>query len=249
MLWRLGPFFVVVFLLASSMMAQAQERLVFATIENTPNGRIGAVILKEAYGRLGIEADIYKTSGKRGLLQSSAGVLDGEVVRFKLIGDLHPTLLRVDVPLIEFAITVFVNQSDVSEVAVLDLSTLRIGHLAGAVKLAQLTQGFDDVWKAGSNTELFGMLAAGHLEAVVSASVAGRIAAKQLGLKGIEELDPPLERENLYHFLHEKHAHLVPKLTRVLRHMRETGELQALIDAEITAMMGSVSPALNAEKQ
>ncbi|WP_157738822.1 ABC transporter substrate-binding protein [Labrenzia sp. VG12] len=228
---------------------QAQERLVLATIENTPNGRIGAALLKAAYSRLDIEVDIYSTSGKRGLMQSSTGAIDGEVVRFKLVGDMHPTLLRVDVPLIEFAVTVFVNQADGASGTIMDLATRRVGHLAGAVKLKQLTLNFDDVWQAASNEELFGMLAAGHLEAVVSASIAGRIATRQLGLKGIEELDPPLERANLYHFLHEKHAHLVPKITQVLRHMRETGELQALIDAEITAMMENISSGPGAEKQ
>jgi len=223
-----------VFLACSAV--QAQERLVFATIENTPNGRIGAAILEVAYARLGVEAEIYKSSGQRGLMLSSTGALDGEVLRFGLIGNLHPSLIRVDVPIVDFAVTVFVNKEVVSVDMIADLPRRRVGHLAGAVKLAQVTQGFDDVWKAGSNSELFEMLSAGHLEAVVSASVAGRITVNRLGLQDIVELHPPLERDALYHFLNEKHAALVPEITRVLQDMATSGELKSLVEAEIASM-------------
>ena len=233
-----SSFGVLLFLFAAvvASAAGAQQRLVLATMENTPNGRIGAAVLTQAYATLGIEVEIYQTSGQRGLMLSSNGTLDGEVVRFAIIGDLHPSLHRVGVPLVPFAVTVFVDSSRISQDMMGNLPNLRVGHLAGAVRLERLTQSFSDVWQATSNKELFEMLAAGHLDAVVSDSVAGRIALNQLGLRGIGEMEPPLVRDNLYHFLHEKHAHLVPKVTRALEAMEQSGELGAVVDAAIDAM-------------
>ncbi|MCK7615832.1 substrate-binding periplasmic protein [Roseibium sediminicola] len=217
---------------------EAQQRLVLSTLESTPNGRIGAAILKRAYAEIGIEIEIYQTSGQRGLMLSSAGAVDGEVVRFGVVGDLHPTLRRVDVPIVRFAMTVFVKENAVSTVRLDNLAALRVGHLTGTVKLVELTQGFSDVWRASSNSELFEMLAAERLDAVISDTVAGRIALGRLGLSGITELKPPLVQDNLYHFLHEKHSHLVPEIGRVLQRMTQTGELRATIEAEIKSMTG-----------
>jgi len=229
---------IICFLAAVSSAALAEQRLVLATLENTPNGRIGSAVLKQAYAKIGIEVEIYPTSGKRALMLSSTGALDGEVVRFGMVGDLHPSLHRVDVPLVRFAVSVFVNKENATEDMIDKLSDLRVGHLTGTVRLVKLTREFGDVWQASSNGELFGMLAAGHLDAVVSDTVAGRIALQQLGLGGIGELGQPLFHDNLYHFLHEKHAHLVPRITETLQVMTRTGELKAVVDAEIKSMSG-----------
>jgi len=215
---------------------EAQQSLVLATIENTPNGRIGASILKRAYARIGINVEIYQTSGQRGLMLSSTGAVDGEVVRFGVVGIKHPALRRVDVPLVQFEMTVFVRDDQSSADIVGNLASLRVGHLAGTVKLVDLTKDFRDVWRASSNRELFEMLSAGHLDAVISDTVAGRVALSRLGLSGITELKPPLVHDNLYHFLHEKHVHLLPEITRVLRTMSQSGEMRAATEAEIRSM-------------
>ena len=47
-------------------------------------------------------------------------------------------------------------------------------------------------------------------------------------LQEITLLQPPIQRDNLYHYLHSKHAALVPKITAVLQEMEEEGLIQRI---------------------
>ncbi len=44
----------------------------------------------------------------------------------------------------------------------------------------------------------------------------------------IVRLPPPIQTSVLYHYLHKQHAHLVPKITAVLKKMEASGELQMI---------------------
>lgn len=44
----------------------------------------------------------------------------------------------------------------------------------------------------------------------------------------IVKLTPQIHNSVLYHYLHKKHAHLVPKITAVLNKMEASGELQMI---------------------
>ena len=101
---------VVLLLCGIATTGKAQQKLVLSTLEQAPKAAIAAEILKTAYAKLGIETEFYFTSGQRSLVMSSKGVVDGEVLRIASVGTKYPTLLRVDVPLIELNNLVFVNR-------------------------------------------------------------------------------------------------------------------------------------------
>ncbi|MDN3719794.1 hypothetical protein QW131_12980 [Roseibium salinum] len=102
-----GIFVFFLLLLGSGTSADVQQRLVLSTIEGTPNGVIGAAVLKAAYGKLGIDLDIYYTSGKRSLLVAASGSVDGEVLRVGTVSEMHPTLIRIGVPIHTLEVSAF----------------------------------------------------------------------------------------------------------------------------------------------
>ena len=52
----------------------------------------------------------------------------------------------------------------------------------------------------------------------------------QLGLEGIHALEPPLVRIDLYHYLHQRHADLVPEIADTIRKMEASGRISEIRD-------------------
>ncbi|WP_305984186.1 ABC transporter substrate-binding protein [Roseibium sp. MMSF_3544] len=220
---------LVVLFLSTATGVQAQKKLVFSTIEMVPNGQIGSELLKHAYAKLGIKVEIYFTSGKRSLIVSSTGVVDGEVLRVGAVGAKFPELLKVDVPLLRLQNLVFVNRLRSSGEVFIDLKNTRVGHLQGVVQLETYTKDFHHVWEAESFQELFEMLSLGKLDAVIAEETAGRIQIHALDLDSVVTLDKAVMPVDLYHFIHEKNAALLPKITEVLQEMKNSGEMEQII--------------------
>lgn len=213
--------------------ATAQQKLVLSTLEHAPNGKIGSEILKTAYAKLGLNLETYYTSGKRALVLSSSGVVDGEVLRTSDVAQKYPSLIKVDVPLLTLMNVVFVNRHRSSGEVFMDLKNTRVGFLNGVEQLDAYTQGFHHIWRAESFRELFEMLSLGKLDAVISEKTAGKIEIHALGLDSVVTLDKVIAPETLYHFLHEKHVQLVPKVAEVLQQMKSSGEMEQIANRAV----------------
>jgi polar amino acid transport system substrate-binding protein len=74
------PILIFGLLMFTSSMLIA-EPLRFAQITNSPDQIVGAAVLKVVYAKAGVSIEIIPLSGKRALLESSQGRLDGEVHR------------------------------------------------------------------------------------------------------------------------------------------------------------------------
>ena len=92
MLKTLINIFGLLILTSSALIA---EPLRFAQITNSPDQVVGAAVLTVVYAKAGIPIQIIPLSGKRALLESSQGRLDGEVHRIQEIGSLYPDLIKV----------------------------------------------------------------------------------------------------------------------------------------------------------
>ena len=57
---------------------------------------------------------------------------------------------------------------------------------------------------------------------------AGMVIIKKLKFEGIHALEPPLVRVDLYHFLHKRHAALVPKITESIRKLEASGRIEEI---------------------
>lgn len=70
-------------------------------------------------------------------------------------------------------------------------------------------------------------LVAGRFAVAVNDRFSGELVIRRLKLDGkVLPVDPPLERIVLYHFLHERHRDLVPKVEQAVRSMQASGELE-----------------------
>jgi len=223
-------------ILGLALAVAEEDKLVFSTIEASPLAAIASQIMTEAYSRIGQPIEIYYTAGGRALVLSSAGHVDGELVRIDAVKDRFPTLRQVPVPSMEAKGLVFVRQADRDRLADADYAKLKIGILEGVVQAERFTDGFEGVWRGHSVDELFQLLAAGKLDAVVSDYFDGTLTVARLGLSGIEPMGEPFQIEPMFHYVHEKNSHLIPLIKPVLQKMRASGEIDRITAQAIAVL-------------
>jgi ABC-type amino acid transport substrate-binding protein len=178
-------------------------------------------ILSRAYEELGIRIETVKLSPRRALLDSASGKTDGELVRVKIVGTAHESLIRVDVPIIEARTYAYASKPELRGKPFGELKHLRIGHVAGARFASELADGFSEVWTAETPEQLFEMLLRDRLDLVIVGEGTGRRVIREREIKEVFHLTPSLRTVSFYHYLHEKHAALVPRIEAVLRRQLE----------------------------
>ena len=214
-------------LIAASV--QAQDKLKISTIEHSAVAAVAADILAEAYRKLDIEIEIAPTSGKRSLILSSEGRVDGELMRVFQVGEQFPNLKRAKIEGFSLTGVVYVRQDDLDQLSIDNLKYKRVGHLEGVIQAQRFSSEFKDVWQTLDYDELFELLVTGKLDAVVANTISGDIFLTKLGLNNtVVQLGDPFEIVQFYHYLHKKNGDLVPKVEAVLKEMAATGETEAI---------------------
>ncbi|GAB2183261.1 substrate-binding periplasmic protein [Roseibium sp. LAB1] len=199
--------------------SRAQEVLRLSGFEAPSLTPVAQSILSRAYAELGIRIETVIRSPRRALLDAASGKTDGELVRVTAIEAEHSSLLRVDVPIILARTFAYANKRQFRGKSFKQLKHLRVGHVSGARFAAELASGFAEVWTADTPEQLFEMLQRDRIDLVIAGEATGRRVIRDKNLDGVFPLRPSLHEVAFYHYLHERHAELVPKIEAVLRKM------------------------------
>jgi polar amino acid transport system substrate-binding protein len=209
----------------------AQQALVISSVDNQLTLPLEQEILQQAYQRLGIEVSIIGLPSKRALRSANAGVTDGEAARIAAIAQEYPNLIKIAVPIRIDPMSLFVRAGD--EFAVAGWESIPKDNILGyrrGIKVAEnaiAEHGIDSY--AGDNMkQLFEQLSRGRLDIVLTGPIGLEAILSDPQFEKIVQLDPPVQISYLYHFLHKKHAALVPEITRVLQEMEIEGKLQKI---------------------
>ncbi|WP_457351784.1 substrate-binding periplasmic protein [Roseateles sp. P5_D6] len=200
-----------------------------ARLDGVPDQRIGSEILKVAYARLGIDLQFVAVPALRSLLESSEGRLDGEVQRILNVEAQYPTLLAVRPSINYIEPAAFVKKLDFKIQGWPSIAAYQVGIVRGVGSSEAGTQGMARVTAVPSMEALMRMVAAERIDVAVNDRLSGMLILQQLGLQGeVHPLDPPLQHIPLYHFLHVRHAELLPRVEETLRGMAASGELEQI---------------------
>lgn len=181
-------------------------------------------VLSAAYKELGIDVTFTPLPIRRGYAQAETGEVDGLGMTVSL--ELAPTLLRVEVPISYEETAVYATRRDFVPNGFASLQPFLIGHIAGVRYFEQRLQGMRT--DPAPNLEaLFRKLELGRTD-LVTESRFNSCLLKQLGLNKVVLLQPSLEVVPGFHFVHTKHAALVPRITAVLRKMEADGSTRKI---------------------
>jgi polar amino acid transport system substrate-binding protein len=217
--------------------AHAETVLRLARLENVPDQFVGGEILKAVYQRLDIAIEFVDLPAKRALVESSQGRVDGEVQRILSVQGEFASLIAVRPSINDIEPSAFVKRRDIRVDGWSSLAPYSIGIVRGVGSSERGTFGMSKVEAVATMDQLMQMLANGRIEVAINDRFSGVLVNKRLRLDtALRPLSPALERIPLYHFLHERHRELVPRVEEVLRDMGARGELERLRE-EITLRM------------
>ncbi len=206
---------------------QAQEKLVFSAIPDTPLTDLSTQIISEAYRRIGIEIKVEGFPGERALVQSNAGHADGELIRIEGIEKRYPNLIMIPVSFISFQGVVFSKKLDFPITGWSSLKPYTIGIIIGSK--------FSEIGTTGMRTrrvtrfiQLVKMLNSGRIDVFVESRLNGLRAFQQANIKSFKILEPPLTDLPLFHYLHKKHQNLVPRITNLIIKMKDEGRFKRI---------------------
>ena len=185
------------------------------------------IVLKEAYQKLGIEVVMKPLPGERALRTSNSGKVDGEVFRIANVQKRYKNLIPVPTSINVLQGMVFSHDKNVTVNGWQSLATYKIGGQVGIKFVERGTKGMNRIM-VDTNEQLFKMLNAKRIDLAIAAHINGAKTISQLKLQSINILQPPVIEHKLYHYLHKKHAALVPKIDSVLTEMQRTGRIQQI---------------------
>ena len=234
------PSLVLYCMLGLPLICHGQQTLIFAQIINTPDQVIGAEILRVAYGYLSIPIEILPISGKRALIESSEGRLDGEVHRIINIAHEYPTLLRVPTSINYIEPTVFSNGKNITIKDCSSLTGYKIGRVRGVKHAEICTKNMKKITIYNNSRILIDNLILNRIDFIITAKVNGLMHLKKIGNQSVLALSPSLSHLPVYHYLHEQHIHLVQKLDAIFRKMKSSGELESIRERIIAKMLAQI---------
>jgi len=213
--------------------------LLFSTFESRGMGRLFRRILEEAYARIGYAVGFAEVPAERALVMSNDGTVDGEAGRVPVIEPRCPNLIRVPTPIYTNRIVAFARQDGISPDATWDdLMPYRVGVLLGYRYIDKRTALMNRA-VVSSYANLFSLLLEGRVDVAVVEYLDALPALRSLDMKTLRMLQPPLAFNSMYHYLHRRHADLVPKIDAVLREMVAEGRMEA-IQREMETELGGL---------
>ena len=226
-------------LLPAPETARAQERVFristsYKSLLSTPEqtGMLD-MLIKEAFRRSGLRAEIVFTPTERSMYDVDAGLLDGEINRIEGMEKNFPNLVMVPEPNMVMDFVAFSKRNlpiDGWE----SIRDLRIGIVKGWKILEENTAGFPDVTLVPTETELFNMLDKDRIDVALYDRLTGYEQIHLRGFEGMFHLEPPLASREMFLYLNREHESLAGPLAQALRSMKEDGTWSRIV-AETTA--------------
>jgi ABC-type amino acid transport substrate-binding protein len=221
--------------------SQAQSVIRLARIANIPDQHVGGEMLRAVYAKLDIKLEFEDVPGKRALALSSTGELDGEIQRIGTLSREYPTLVQVAPAINYIEPAVFTTKLHFDVTGWDSIRDYSIGIVRGVGSSEAGTLGMSRITETTSLENMIQMLDADRFDLIVTDLFSGLVAVRKLHLQGrIYPLSPPLERISIYHYLHERHRDLVPKVGKVIEDMTASGELARLREALVKEFLSEL---------
>ena len=214
----------------AAVQAQRPTHLVVAAYNDAAESKIAFAVLREAYRRLGITLEIQQFAGDVGNDRINSGAVDGMLARSDGIEARFPNVVQVGVPVVYVDVAVYSRDSTLRVRDWRDLSNVTVATVRGMFYLER-SVGDLHVRFVDTYGELYPLLLNRQVDAVVTSDLQMRMTLRPMP-QGIVR-NNILASYMLYHYLHNKHAELVPEVERVLKDMLTDGTVARLREATV----------------
>ncbi len=198
--------------------------LIFNRPADTPQARYVIDLLRMAYKEIGYELHIIDFNHQSSLAAANEGVLDGQLGRIADVTQDYPNLLKVDFPLFNFNLLLLKN---CQTCLYSDLKSLAIQSSYPAAQSFLGKQPFHgDVITVRNITAQLNLLTQKRVEGALLLDFL--LSTKHPNFDQSQFHKEVLMSMQSFHFVHKRHATLIPKLTAALKKLDEQGTVRFL---------------------
>lgn len=195
-------------------------------------GLLDRVII-ETFRRMGKSVEIVFTPTDKSLVDVNAGLIDAEMNRIEGMEKLYPNLIRVPEANMTMEFVAF-SKTGYPVNGWESIRNRHIGFVKGWKILEENTRGFPNVIQTPGEYELFTMLDKGRIDIALYSKLTGYAVIKEMNLKNIHHLKPPLARREMFLYVNKKHADIVDDIAKALASVKADGTYDAILK-EITS--------------
>ena len=225
---------VSMLLLTYSLNGSAQQ-LKFAMLQQGESQNISMCVLLEAYRNIGISVLFNAFPTTRSLKLSNSGVYDGETARVLAAQKKYTNLHPITIPTLYMRGTAFtIKHTEFKPSGFESLAPFRVIIPKTVIFFERRTKDLPDVIKGTDFHAPFKMLAMGRGDVVASTYLAGVVSMRELRLKNVVALKPPIMEIPLHHFLNKKHQKLIPIITAEMLKMQRSGRIEQIYQQYVT---------------
>lgn len=209
----------------------AQETLVLNTAFTPPlanNAQTGFlnIVIGEALNRIGYDMEAVRLPAERALINANAGIDDGDLSRIAGLQKIYPNLIQVPEAVLDVEFVVFTMDAEFSSQGWQSLKPYSVAYITGWKILERNIMETAKLTRVKNAEQLFTMLVKKRVDVIIYTRWSGLGYIEEHNLHGIKILEPALDRQSMYVYLHKKHRNLVPKLASALRAMKRDGSYQ-----------------------
>lgn len=207
---------------------QSADKLVFTSIENSAFTKFALKVVRKAYENIGVEISILPLPGTRALIVANKGeAVDGELFRISGIEKVHTNLIPIEVALHKSEWMVYTKNKEFQVNGWESLKPYKIGIKRGIKTTQKGTLGMQTVL-VNKNEQLFKMLDRERVDVIVISKINGKKYLDKTKYDKIKFLETPVSIIPVYHFLHIKNKHLLPKITKAMKELESKGFIEEM---------------------
>ncbi|WGL59262.1 transporter substrate-binding domain-containing protein [Pigmentibacter sp. JX0631] len=227
----IGIFIIFLILMKDNIYASSENLLTIGRFPSLANANLCEKVLLNIYNQVNIKIKVVALPGRRSVIESTKGNIDGEVCRDFDFGKDYPNLKRIKYPINYIKLSVFSDKKNIEVSPFKSLAKYRIGLIKGVLDLEKLTANFPQLTIVNSVDQLIKMLTENRIDLFITSDLNAKVVINKMGLeKKIYELKPAIiENYPLYHYLQKKHNEKIILIENKLKQMQTSGELQSLI--------------------
>lgn len=206
---------------------EGQEIHISTLVGSDPATSVAEQVMAEAYHRIGRVMVLHKLPGERTLVMANEGHMDGELYRKLGMEREYPNLIILPVPLLTYEIVIFTRGTEFVVSGWDSLRPFTIGYVRGIKIVRENTAGMKTE-AVPTMEQAFQKLAMGRTDVVVGNRASGLAAIEALRLDDVRILAPALASFPVFHYVHKKHAAMVPALLAALQAMKADKTIERL---------------------
>ncbi|MBU0674315.1 MAG: transporter substrate-binding domain-containing protein [Proteobacteria bacterium] len=178
--------------------------------------------LKAAFQEIGVKVSVEWLPPERSLLNANEGLSDGDAIRIGGLEKEYPNLIRVPEVIFQGEYGAFSQTVEVLPQGWASLSPYDVGIIRGIKLTEQNLKEAHSIIRVENAQLLFGLLQQNRVDLVICERLFGLAVAKKMDIP-CRFVEPPLSSLELFLYLNQKHAGLVPELTTAIREMKKEG--------------------------